>query len=93
MIGAAAGTLVHAHHVHAGGQPFFGDAQHVIRFRRSFQSVHHDYRERRMTIDLPMTMAEHVNTGLNLDQALFGLRQHDSSRQKKTRDGLHVAAA
>jgi hypothetical protein len=37
-------------------------------------------------------MAEHVNAGLNFDQALLGFAQLDSSRQKKTCDGLHVAA-
>ena len=45
-----------------------------------------------MTIHLPVTMAEHVDTGLNFNEPLFGFLEHNSSRQKKTRDGLNVPA-
>jgi hypothetical protein len=31
-----------------------------------------------------------MDTWLNFDQALFGFSRRNSSRQKKTRDGLNV---
>lgn len=71
VIGAAARALVHAHNIHAGGQSLLCHAQHVVRFRRSFKSVHHYYGKRSLAIDLPMTMAKHVNPRLNFDQAFF----------------------
>jgi hypothetical protein len=37
-------------------------------------------------------MAEHVNAGLDFDQALLGIAQLNSSWQKKTCDGLDVSA-
>jgi hypothetical protein len=93
MIGASARALVHAHNVHPSSQAFFGNAQHVIRFRGTFQPVDYDYRERRTTIGLPMTVAKHVNARLDFDQPFLGFRQRNSSRQKKTGYGLHVSAA
>jgi hypothetical protein len=45
-----------------------------------------------MTIYLPVTMTQNVNTGLNFDQPLFGFRQHNPPWQNKTRNGLHMSA-
>jgi hypothetical protein len=37
-------------------------------------------------------VAQHLHAGFDFDQTLFGWRQHNSPRQKKTGQGLKMSA-
>jgi len=39
-LGTAAIALIHAHHIHSGGQAFFRHAEHVGRFAGTFEAMH-----------------------------------------------------
>ncbi len=91
MVHAAAVALVHAHHVHARGQAVPRNSQHVLRFARSLQPMHHDQRQR-APIFLPVTVTQHRNAGLHFDQTLFGSRRVDSAWEKESSERLHMPA-
>jgi len=91
MIHAAAVALIHPYYVHARSQPVPRDPQHVLRFARSLEAVHDDQRQR-FPVFLPVTVAEHRDTGFDFDEALFGWRQTDSAGKKKGSQGLQVSA-
>ena len=92
MVHAATIALIHAHHVHARGQTVPRDSQHVLRFARSLQPVHHDQRQRSPVL-LPVTVAQQRNAGFHFDQTLLSSRWVDSARQKEGSESLHVPAA
>src|SRR5689334_19484392 len=92
-VGPAAGSLVHANHIHARGKPFCGYSHSVRRVARPFQSMDDDDGERLGAIRLPMAVAKHLNASFHLNEALFRRRQMQLTLQKKSCQSLLVASA
>ena len=88
-------ALVHEDYVHSGGHAIAGDAQHVLRIGGAFQAMHDNQGQRLAALGfaLPVAPASNVDSGFDFDEALFGGRQIDFSREEEAGDGLHVAAA
>ena len=93
VIHAAAVALVHEDDVHPGGETVASDAQHVLRFGRTFETVDGDYGQRLRAIGLPAAPAADFCPGSDFDQTLFRRREMNLTRHEETGDGLHVSAA
>ncbi len=92
-IGAAAIALVHADHIHAGGQSLLRDAQHVFRFAGALQTMHDDDGQRILPVRLPMALAQHADAGLDFDQAFLVRRQREMATEQEAANGLQMPAA
>src|SRR5438445_11905386 len=99
---AAAVAHVHADHVHAALPGFAAGADHVFRFAGTFEPMHDDDGERVLLFlvfsvsgGLPMAVAQDLRAFLrmNLEDALFCLRQCAQPRQEISRKGLRVSVA
>jgi hypothetical protein len=77
---AAAIALIHAYDIHSGSHAFCRDAQHILRFAGSLQAMHHHDCQRIPTIGLPVAVTQDFHPRLNLNQALLGWGQNNSSR-------------
>ena len=75
VIGPAAVALVHTNHVHAGGQALLRDSDHVARFAGTFQAVYNDHGQSLAAVFLPMTMAQDLYAGRDLDEPFLGFGQ------------------
>jgi len=100
-LGAAAVAHIHADDVATSTPELVRIADHVLRVRRAFQSVHDDGgRSRRANLDrLPMTLAEHLacdlacSRGRDLDKLWLGWWQTIRTRQIVAGNSLQVAVA
>jgi len=54
--------------------------------------VHDDYRQRVVSVFLPVAVAQHLHSGFDFDQPSFGWRQRNSPWKKKTGKGLNMSA-
>ena len=88
----AAVTLIHAHHVHPCRQRFVRDAQHVLRFARTFKAVDGKYGQNLFAVVLPMALAKNFDVGLDLYKALFRRRKRNFSGQEKRRRDPSIEA-
>ena len=92
MIHPAAVALVHQDYVHPGSQAVARDSQHVLRIRRSLKTMNCNDGERILpATGLPVAQASDLNSGRDLNQAVFGLRQMNFASRQETGDGLHMA--
>lgn len=93
MLGTSAVALIHANDIHALGESSVSGTDDIARLARAFEAVDNHESRSLGAIFLPMTVAEHRDTGLNLDQARLGGRKRQSVTGEEGSDGLLVAAA
>src|SRR5215471_13387938 len=91
MIHATAVALVHEHDIHPGGQSIAGDADHVLRLRRSLEPMHNQHRHGFSTVVSPVTPAANVDPRRNLHESLLGRWQGDPARHEEAGKGLDVS--
>ena len=93
MLGTTAVALIHANDIHALGESAISCTDDIAGLAGTFKAVDNDKGRGLGAILLPVTMAEHRDTGLNLDQARFRLRKRHFVASEEGPDGLLVAAA
>lgn len=93
VVSAAAISLVHANHIHAGSQPFCCNAQGVAGIARAFKAVHDQKSERAGSVLLPMAMTQDWNTRLDFHETFFCSRKFEISEKEEIGHGLAMAAA
>ena len=72
MLGAAAVALIEPHHVEAGGKRLVGEAAHVVRLARAFETVQRQQRRRGLTVRLPVAVRQHARVGGDVEIPGFG---------------------
>lgn len=78
-VSASAIALVHADDVHPLSHAFGGDADHVTRIARTFESVDEDDGQRTLAIGLPVTVTEDFGAVADVYQTPFRRRYRDAA--------------
>jgi hypothetical protein len=71
VLGAAAVALIEPDDIEAGGEGLVGEAAHVVRFARSFETVQGQQRRRGFTAGLPVAVRQHARIRRDVEIAGF----------------------